>query len=117
MATPSYYVKLDRALDKLGELEARIQRWIETDACLCVTHSDVKTHNTVTTIRVFQQPDDPLIPLVVGECAHTLRQALDHFAYRLACKVHGADPPPNETNTEFRSGSLSAPSRAASRSR
>ena len=52
-------------------------------------------------VRVLRQPDDPYIPLLAGDCAHCMRQALDHFAYSLAIAVNKADPPPNWEGTQF----------------
>jgi hypothetical protein len=53
------------------------------------------------TTRVLRQPADPYIQLLIGDCVHNLRQALDHLAYALAISVHQADPPPNQHCTEW----------------
>jgi hypothetical protein len=50
---------------------------------------------------VFEQPNDPTIPLLIGDCVHCLRQALDHLAYSLAIVVNGSDPPVNWEKTQF----------------
>jgi len=52
-------------------------------------------------VYIDSPPTDAIFPLLIGEIVHTLRHSLDHVAYRLAIKVHGVDPPPNATTTEF----------------
>jgi hypothetical protein len=59
----------------------------------------VETRHHLMTCRILQQPTDPLIPLLIGDVVHTMRQGLDHLAYRLAIIVRKADPPPNEEST------------------
>jgi len=52
-------------------------------------------------VKVIDPPADPRIPLLIGDCVHNIRQALDHLAYRLAVVVRGSDPPPNADKTAF----------------
>lgn len=92
---PSYGLKLNRALEHLEALDHAVKRWAETDPCAISFESDVATRQQTLTQRVIRQPSDPLLPLLIGDIVHNMRQGLDHLAYRLAIKVRGTDPPPN----------------------
>jgi hypothetical protein len=97
----SYRIKFDRAVEHFHLLNAAILRWAVRDPCAVVHECEVETRKYVVRMRVFEQPTDPLLPLLIGDCVHNLRQALDHLAYALAVIVHGCDPPPNSETTEF----------------
>lgn len=99
--TPSYRLKLHRALEHLYALHAAEQRWTERDACVIVEECELKTRKHVVRLRVFEQPGDPTLRLLTGDVVHALRHSLDHLAYRLAVKIASADPPPNDTTTQF----------------
>jgi hypothetical protein len=98
---PSYRLKFHRAIEHLQSLEAAVGRWLHRDACAVIEECEAKTRKHIVRIRVFEQPSDSLIPLLIGDCAHNARQALDHLAYMLAVHVAGSDPPPNAETTEF----------------
>jgi hypothetical protein len=93
--------KFRRALEDLNLLDAAIHRWADTEPCRVAHERDPQTGEQSLTVYVESPPNDAIFPLLIGEIAHSLRHSLDHIAYRLAIKVHGADPPPNETSTEF----------------
>lgn len=101
MAALSYRLKLLRAVEHLRVLQSTVDRWAQEQPCVSVIQADVKTREHSWYVRVVQEPSDPVIPLLIGEAAHCLRQALDHLAYRLAAAIHGMDPPPNEESAGF----------------
>ena len=82
-------------------LQARIQRWIETDPVVVAPESDVQTREYRLCVHVVNPVTDENIPLLIGDCAHCLRQALDHLAYALAVVVNKTDPPLNWEKTQF----------------
>lgn len=92
---PSHRLKLRRALEHRDALDDAVKAWAETDPCAISCESEVATHQQTLTQRVVSQPSDPLLPLLIGDTAHNMRQGLDHLAYRLAIRVSGQDPPPN----------------------
>lgn len=100
-AGSSHRLKLRRALEHLTALETAVQVWTETNPCTIVAECEVETRKHIFRAWVGHQPNDPDIPLLAGDCIHCLRQALDHLAYKLAVRVSGSDPPPNESSTEF----------------
>jgi hypothetical protein len=101
VVTGSPLSKLRRAMEHLNSLDVAIQRWADTEPCRVVHERDPQTREESLVVYVDAQPTDAIFPLLTGEIAHTLRHSLDHIAYRLAISVHGTDPPPNETTTEF----------------
>jgi hypothetical protein len=94
---PSHRLKLKRALEHLYALDNAVKAWAETDPCAISYASEVATRQQTLTQRVVSQPSDPLLPLLIGDTAHNMRQGLDHLAYQLAIKITGKDPPPNAT--------------------
>ncbi len=73
--------------------------WAETEPCVVTQECDVNTRKHTLTLRVLQQPTDPIFPLLIGDAVHNMRQGLDHLAYQLATRVHGHDPPKNAETT------------------
>ena len=98
---PSHRQKLHRALEHLYAFDAAEQGWAERDACLIVDECEIESRKHISRIRIFEQPTDPLLPILIADAVHNMRQALDHLAYRLAIVVHQSDPPPNEEATQF----------------
>lgn len=92
---------MTRAVEHAYVLQAVVERWAQNHPCVVVAQADVKTRKHGVYVKVERQPDDPAIPLLIGDCAHNARQCLDHLAYRLAVAVAKSDPPPNEETTEF----------------
>ena len=39
--------------------------------------------------------------LIIGDCVHNLRSALDHLVYAIAVREAGTDPPPDERRLQF----------------
>ncbi len=93
--------KVRRALEHLNALDSAIHRWADTEPCRVVHERDPRTGEQSLTVYIDNPPTDAIFPLLIGEIVHALRHSLDHIAYKLAIAVHGVDPPPNETTTEF----------------
>jgi hypothetical protein len=100
-AEGSHRLKLNRALEHLYALHAIEQGWAERDSCVIVDECEIESRKNISRIRIFEQPADPLLRLLLGDVVHNLRQALDHLAYALAIRVAGVSPPPNEESTQF----------------
>jgi hypothetical protein len=97
---PSYMLKLMRAMEHLGELYAATQIFSESSAYALRIKPDPDTGEQVLEIKLASQP--PVnIGTLASDCVHNLRQSLDHLAYRLAIKISGSDPPPNEQTAGF----------------
>jgi hypothetical protein len=80
LVEPSYRLKLKRALEHIQALEDTVFRWTETDPCIIARECQVDTRHHLTTVRVLEQPTDLLIPLLIGDAVHAMRQGLDHLA-------------------------------------
>jgi hypothetical protein len=96
----SHRLKLRRATQHLNTLRHRTEVWVEREPVIVVGDCEVKTREHFVRLRV-RSDLDPIFELLVGDCIHCLRQALDHLAYGLAISVSGSDPPPNEETTGF----------------
>jgi hypothetical protein len=95
----SHRLKLKRALEHLYALDDVVKAWAETDPCAISYESELTTRQQTLTQRVVSQPSDPLLPLLIGDAAHNMRQGIDHLAYRLAIRVTGKDPPPSQSSS------------------
>jgi hypothetical protein len=90
-----------RAIEHLYALHGVIERWADDDPCTVREECEVKTRKHSVFLDVDSEPDATEIALIIGECVHGFRRALDHLAYELAIRVTGSDPPPNEDTTGF----------------
>ena len=100
MGAPSHRLKLDRAAQQFETLKALSKKWAKRKPIVIVREFNAETGEYVQRVRL-RKPLDPTAPLLVGECVHGLRQALDYLAYQLAIVVSGKDPPPNAETTQF----------------
>ena len=92
-------LKLARANDHLEVLRDEIDSFLGTaDAEKpygSVLQKDDETGKRRLCASVHRRPP-PQISILIGDCLHNLRSALDHLAWKL-----GGDPPPNEKSSEF----------------
>jgi hypothetical protein len=81
----SYRLKLDRAQEHLGALDAKISAWRNSDPKPYVvsTQLDPEKLERVWRIHIREQPPDAWSALI-GDFLHNTRSALDHMAYLLA---------------------------------
>lgn len=80
--SPGYLLKLDRALGHLDDLDREIRGLLHSGGCRAVEQIDPDTGDWVLRVRLASQPP-PELSLVVGDCVHNLRSALDHIAFQL----------------------------------
>src|SRR6266516_6097136 len=77
----SVWLKVSRAKQHIGELEAAIIAFHETSPYQVVTVDDPQTGKRVAMIGGEPAPIPHEIPLILGDAVHALRSSLDHFAY------------------------------------
>jgi hypothetical protein len=80
---PSYLLKLDRGRAHLAAVDAAVDAWLQANACKVVGARVGDTAEYVLRARIAAQPPSEL-SLLIGDCAHALRSALDHLAFQLA---------------------------------
>ena len=85
--------RLDRALHHLEHLKAEVKAWSEERPYRVWTEFDVDELYKLTWLEVLEQsPSD--LSLIVGDCIHNLRSALDNLVHELALAYIGIDPLP-----------------------
>jgi hypothetical protein len=98
----SHELKLDRASYHLDSLEAKVREWSESHTHRYDTHLDRESGKQLVYIR-FPEPVPDELRLIIGDCLHNLRSALDNLAYQLAIRHHGSRPLPDrfDRRSEF----------------
>jgi hypothetical protein len=92
--------RLQRALYHLDSLKAKIAAWVEEGPYRTWTEPDVDSTKKVLCVAVLDTPP-PELSLIVGDCLHNLRCALDNLALELAIARNGW---PVSSNVERDSG-------------
>ncbi|HEX3377308.1 MAG TPA: hypothetical protein VHS29_10640 [Candidatus Acidoferrales bacterium] len=79
------WLKVDRAKNHLNDLHARISQMLapEKDAAPAGHEYHPDRQQLIVTLPKAT-PIDPTIPLIVGDCVHNARSALDHLVFQLA---------------------------------
>jgi hypothetical protein len=87
----SVRAKIGRAERHLCDIDAALKLLISSDpnAKQPVTFDYESDGKEIVVKLASCEPLDPALPLMIGDCLHNLRSALDHLVYRLALK-HGA---------------------------
>lgn len=85
----SVWRKIERAKKHTDDLEAEIIAFWATKPYEIETQGNPKTGPGSYRIKGTPQPLPDIIPLIVGDAAHTLRSALDHFACAAVTPVTG----------------------------
>lgn len=93
MPFDNVWLKIDRAKEHVDDLESEIAAYFASGPYEVITDDDPQTGHRVLKIGEIRQPLPDRIRLLAGDAAHSLRAALDHFAY-------SAVPNPTE-NTAF----------------
>jgi len=94
-----FALKLNRAETHLKAIREAVQRYGGADFCELVTKPDYKRRPTARFHNVA--PLDPEIPLLIGDCVHNLRSALDHLAFQLAIGHSGSLTEQQARNVSF----------------
>ena len=85
----SVRAKIGRAKDHLRDIDSALTTLIGTDPT--ANHSvsiEYESDGKEMVVKLAEcKPIDPTLPLVIGDCLHNLRSALDHLVYRLALKL------------------------------
>ncbi len=90
----SHELKLDRASHHLDSFEAKVREWRERHTHRYESHFDRESGKQFVYIR-FPEPVPAEFRLIIGDCLHNLRSALDNLAYELAVRHHGSSPLPD----------------------
>jgi hypothetical protein len=86
--------KLDRADEHLHKLKCVIQRFVEDKPYRLVSEFQMDGRKRVYVAKDVKQPADD-IGLILGDCVHNLRSALDHVVWALS------DPVVRDRQTSF----------------
>jgi hypothetical protein len=98
----SHELKLNRASYHLDRLEAKVREWRDGHTHRYDSHIDRESGKQFVYIR-FPEPVSAELRLIIGDCLHNLRSALDNLAYELAVRHHGCSPLPDpfDRRSEF----------------
>jgi len=96
----NHELKLRRAAEHLAMLDEQIEDWMD-GAYRYVAELDSQSGKKHVIVKVLNPPPVAL-RLLIGDCLHNLRSALDNLAYELAVAHHGGGLPyPYFKDSEF----------------
>lgn len=79
------FSKIDRAVDHFNKIDIAIGKMFLAEKDANAARHEFKANSQEVVISVAKQaPLDPTLPLMVGDCIHNARSALDHLVYQLA---------------------------------
>jgi hypothetical protein len=81
--TPGYRLKLNRTGEQLKALDTAFNRWLKRDAYTLTEEHDLDTGDDILCLEPGSPPN-PEWGVLIGECVHNLRSALDQLIYALA---------------------------------
>ena len=84
----NYELRLDRAWEHLQRLEAECHAWLKEHPYRVYGELDAERRNKLVKVEIFQQPPAEL-GLLIGDCLHNMRSALDNLIYDLAIARRG----------------------------
>src|SRR5687767_14839123 len=84
----NHELKLNRAVQHLERLEAEIKRWVGGHPYFLVSEFDPERGEHGVWIRPEGEPPAEF-GILIGDCLHNLRSALDSLAYDLARTYQG----------------------------
>jgi hypothetical protein len=91
----SHELKLDRSSYHLDSLDAKVVEWRERHPYEYVVELDRKRDYQRVKIKLIEPPPDEF-RLIIGDCLHNLRSALDNVVYELALAHIGINPFPED---------------------
>jgi hypothetical protein len=91
----SHELKLDRASRHLDSLQAHVSEWRERHPYDYVVEPDPESGNQLVKVKLIEPPPHEF-RLIIGDCLHNLRSALDNLVYELALAYVGIDPLPED---------------------
>jgi hypothetical protein len=89
----NHELKLDRALYHLQSLESEITTWLKSKPHQLIHDFDIKSGEKLLVAELLE-PVPPKFRLIIGDCLHNMRSALDNLVYDLATAYIGIDPLP-----------------------
>ncbi len=90
----NHQLKLERAAQHLHSLEIEVQRWAGTHPYTVAHEFDPERGQNILRVYAHSQPPVKL-SLIISDCVHSLRSALDNLAYELA-EAHTGKPLPSQ---------------------
>jgi hypothetical protein len=98
----SCWLKLGRAEEHANTFYDELRTWVDTDPYIIrkKVNADGSRHSLfIETVKT----DPPLDrwSVVIGDCIHNLRSALDHFVYAAAIHETGQEPPVDKKILQF----------------
>jgi hypothetical protein len=91
----NHELKLARASHHLDSLETKVREWRERNTHRYVSHFDRESGKQFVYLQ-FTEPIPVEFRVIIGDCLHNLRSALDSLVYELALKYIGIDPLPDD---------------------
>lgn len=88
----NHALRLERALEHLQSLEAEVKRWLGGNAYGFVQEFDVQRSKNAVRAIAFEQPPAS-VNLLISDCLHNFRSALDNLVYDLALAYNIAHNP------------------------
>jgi hypothetical protein len=85
----SHDLRLERAWEHLQCLEAECRTWLEEHPYRVYGELDAERRNKLVKVEIFHQPPAEL-GLLIGDCLHNMRSALDNLVYDLAIAHRGS---------------------------
>lgn len=92
----SAWAKLGRARGLASDLAGSVASYRSSAPYRVVRDADTVASEWATYAVIDRQPD-PALPLVLGDCIHNLRAALDHAVYALSVASLGRELSPRES--------------------
>jgi hypothetical protein len=91
--------KIDRAIHHLDGIDEALKVVLgtETNTQLPIGYEFDRDRKQLIINLTKCQPIDPALPLMIGDCIHNLRSALDHLVYRLALENKVSQVAANKT--------------------
>ncbi len=84
--------RLDRADYHLDRLDEEMHAWREENPYRTWTEPDVDSTKELLYVEVLKPPPAAELSLIIGDCLHNLRSALDNLVFELAIAYVGIDP-------------------------
>jgi len=91
----SVNAKLNRADSHLNAYRDEVTRWAASNPYHLSTGANADSTRHHVAIHITENPDFESWSLIIGDCVHNLRSALEHLVYAIAVNDAGQNPPPD----------------------
>src|SRR5829696_155048 len=82
--------RLGRAIHHLNSIQAEMEAWLEEHPYRIWPEPDVDSTKKLLWVEVLKPPPAAELSVIIGDCIHNLRSALDNLAFELASAYQGA---------------------------